>query len=84
MAESELTTIARPYARAAFATAINDDRLTQWSSMLKLLAAVSKNGRVQSKLKNPALTQNQRAQFLIDICGDQIDAVGENRTSHQP
>ncbi len=78
MAESELITIARPYARAAFATAINNDRLTQWSAMLKLLAAVAKDSKVQSRLDNPAMTQQQRAQFLVGICGDQIDAVGEN------
>lgn len=78
MAESDLTTIARPYARAAFATAVDNDRLADWSSMLELLSTVSRDSRVRTMLGNPALSQHQRAGFLVDICGDQIDAVGKN------
>ena len=78
MAESELTTIARPYARAAFATAVANDRLADWSTMLELLSAISGDTRVQSLLDNPSLTQAQRAGFLIDICGDNIDVPGRN------
>ncbi|MDK1023439.1 MAG: F0F1 ATP synthase subunit delta [Gammaproteobacteria bacterium] len=78
MAETELTTIARPYARAAFATALDNDRLADWSSMLEVLAAVSCDSTVQSMLENPSLVQDQRAKFLIDICGDQIDDMGKN------
>ena len=40
MAEAELTTIARPYAKAAFAFALDQDQgLTHWSTMLDILAA---------------------------------------------
>ena len=40
MAEAELATVARPYARAAFATALDEaDGLVSWSKMLALLSA---------------------------------------------
>jgi F-type H+-transporting ATPase subunit delta len=81
MAESELTTIARPYARAAFSTAVDSDRLAYWSSMLELLSAVSRDNAVQVMLENPSLSQDQKAQILIDLCGDQIDSVGKNFVS---
>ena len=37
MAEAELAAIARPYARAAFSVALEQDALTDWSGMLALL-----------------------------------------------
>jgi F-type H+-transporting ATPase subunit delta len=81
MAESELTTIARPYARAAFATAVDSDRLADWSSMLELLSALSRDKTVQAMLENPSVSQHQRARILVDICADQIDTVGKNFVS---
>jgi F-type H+-transporting ATPase subunit delta len=78
MAESELVTIARPYARAAFATAVDNDRLAEWSSMLGLLSAVSRDSAVQTMLEDPSVSQGQRAGILIDICADHMDAVGKN------
>jgi F-type H+-transporting ATPase subunit delta len=40
MAESELATVARPYARAAFSTALDEaEGLGAWSRMLGLLGA---------------------------------------------
>lgn len=78
MAEAELITIARPYARAAFATAVNSDQLSKWSEMLELLATVSCDSSVQAMLANPSLTQGQRAQLLVDISGEQIDQKGKN------
>jgi F-type H+-transporting ATPase subunit delta len=81
MAESELTTIARPYARAAFATAVEADQLTQWSTMLGLLAAITSDEKVQSVLENPSLSQEHRAQLLVGVCGDQLDEKSKNFVS---
>jgi F-type H+-transporting ATPase subunit delta len=78
MAEAELTTIARPYARAAFAAAVDGDKLSEWSSMLALLSAISKDEAVNTMLENPALTQGRRASLFVDVCGDQISEMGVN------
>ena len=39
MAEAELATVARPYARAAFNTALEAEQLSEWARMLHLLSA---------------------------------------------
>ena len=78
MAEAELTTIARPYARAAFTTAVQADQLASWSLMLGLLSAVTSDKKIQGILDNPELSQAGRAQLLVDLCGTQIDERGKN------
>ena len=40
---SELTTIARPYAKAAFDLAVEKSELDQWSEMLAFTAEVARN-----------------------------------------
>ncbi|MCV5638041.1 F0F1 ATP synthase subunit delta, partial [Escherichia coli] len=40
---SDLTTIARPYAKAAFDFAVDKGQLDQWGQMLSFAAEVAKN-----------------------------------------
>ena len=47
MAEAELATIARPYARAAFSVALEQDALTDWSFVLALLAGAARDEALQ-------------------------------------
>jgi F-type H+-transporting ATPase subunit delta len=75
---SQLTTFARPYARAAFETAIGDGSLKAWSSALGLLAALLQDAKVGSYLSNPARNTGEQAQALIDLCGSELDAKAQN------
>lgn len=75
---AELTTLARPYAKAAFEVALQGNALDAWSKMLKLSAAVSSDEAVRSLLINPALSSSQVAQSFIDVCGEELDAKGQN------
>lgn len=75
---AELTTLARPYAKAAFEVALQGDALDAWSKMLTLSAAVSSHQAVRSLLINPALSSSQIAQSFIDVCGDELDSKGQN------
>jgi F-type H+-transporting ATPase subunit delta len=52
---SELTTIARPYAKAAFDFAVEKETLDQWVEMLTFAAEVTNNESV-SELLSGALT----------------------------
>lgn len=70
---AELTTLARPYAKAAFEYALANKELAVWSKMLQLLATIASHQAVQNALKNPSLTSKQQAEILINVCGDQID-----------
>lgn len=79
MAEAELTTIARPYARAAFARGLDvTGGLGDWSSMLGLLAEAVRQKVVRDALDNPRLTTAQESQLLFDLLGDDINAEGRN------
>ena len=71
---AELTTLARPYAKAAFDVARDSKDLDGWSSALALTAAVSQQSSVVKLLESPKLTTEQKASVLIDLCGDEIKA----------
>jgi F-type H+-transporting ATPase subunit delta len=61
---STTLTLARPYARAAFAIARQNDQLAQWSLYLGFAAQVALDQRVQSLLGNPALSVDDAVALL--------------------
>jgi F-type H+-transporting ATPase subunit delta len=67
---AELSTLARPYARAAFEFALGKSALDDWSSALRTAAAVCTNERVATLLTSPAQTAERLASSLIELCGD--------------
>ncbi len=71
-------TIARPYAKAAFAEARTGDKLGSWSDALHLGAAVVSDARVKNLLGNPHVTPAQLAQLIIDVSGAKLDENGRN------
>jgi F-type H+-transporting ATPase subunit delta len=71
-------TIARPYARAAFAEARLDERLGPWSESLRLAAEVVRDPRVAALLGNPRVTAGELARLVIDIAAGRLGAHGEN------
>lgn len=75
---AELITLARPYARAAFEVAMQDNDLQKWSDMLSMTAAVAGQDKVRGVLTNPALSSEQVADSLIDLCGEELNAKGQN------
>lgn len=75
---AETTTVARPYAQAAFRTAREQDALQRWSDMLELLAAIVMDESMRAVLGSPRLTTERKAELIIDIAGDQLDDGGRN------
>jgi len=73
---AELTTIARPYAEAAFALARDGNALPVWSEMLRLTRAVVADPRVAASLDNPALDAGAKESLLLSICGDKLTPEG--------
>lgn len=71
---AELITLARPYAKAAFAQSCDSNSLTDWSAGLAVLAALVKEEKVETLLSSPALTAQKKGEILIEICGK----LGEN------
>jgi F-type H+-transporting ATPase subunit delta len=75
---AELSTLARPYARAAFEYAHGKTALDAWSKALMTAAAVSANDRVAVLLASPAHTAEQLASTVIDICGEELGNDHQN------
>lgn len=75
---AELSTTARPYAKAAFEHALASSALAKWSEMLVTAAVVSQQDAVKSLLSSPSITRDKQAQAFIDVCGDTLDAGGQN------
>jgi F-type H+-transporting ATPase subunit delta len=71
-------TIARPYARAAFAGAQAEQLLEPWSQALALASQVVRDARVEALLGNPHVSAEQLAGFVIGIAGSGLGAHGEN------
>lgn len=75
---TELVTIARPYAQAVFGLAKDQGRLAEWSGMLRFIAEVWSNDRVQLALANPKFTKDDVERLLLDICAQRLDAAARN------
>ena len=75
---AELSTLARPYAKAAFEFAADAGDLLGWSKSLATAGAVAEEGAVVKFLSSPNATAAQQAAALIDICGDTISVTGQN------
>jgi F-type H+-transporting ATPase subunit delta len=62
---SSALTLARPYARAAFALAREHDQLSQWSMRLGFSAQIAMDPRVQALLGHPKLTAEEAVELLL-------------------
>ena len=69
----ELTTIARPYAKASFQRASETNSLSEWSNVLSLLAEVAKQQKVIDLLSSPTITVEQKVSELVAICDGMLD-----------
>jgi F-type H+-transporting ATPase subunit delta len=66
---AEWITLARPYAKAAFDYALEQNALGEWSRQLNLAAAVIASDKVTQVIESPAFTTAQQAKALIDLLG---------------
>jgi len=74
---SELTTIARPYAKAAFDFAIEANAIKSWLEQLTFAAQVSKNDTIQTYLRG-GVSVEQATTLFLNVCGEQVDSKGQN------
>jgi F-type H+-transporting ATPase subunit delta len=75
---AELSTLARPYAKAAFEYARDKHALAQWSEQLATCAAVAADDGMGAVLDNPSLTDEQQANTMNEVCGDATGAEVKN------
>jgi F-type H+-transporting ATPase subunit delta len=71
---SELATLARPYAEAAFKRAKETSTSAKWSEFLAYIDAVTGDALVKTVINNPNLGKDKKTQLLQEICGESLDA----------
>jgi F-type H+-transporting ATPase subunit delta len=74
---SELTTVARPYAKAAFEFAVEAKAMDSWLSQLTFAAEVAQDETIKGYLSGGASVEQAQTLFL-NVCGEQVDSQGQN------
>lgn len=69
---AERTTVARPYADAAFQIARESEALPGWSDMLQLAEAIVSDVQMVDALSNPKLDAGDKAALLLTVGGDRF------------
>ena len=75
---AELLTLARPYAKAAFAYASEQSATDTWSKVLELLSAAVQDEAFSAYLNRPELTPAEQVSILAKILGEDQTAALSN------
>ncbi|MBO9491291.1 F0F1 ATP synthase subunit delta [Endozoicomonas sp. G2_1] len=74
---SELTTVARPYAKAAFDFAVEANAVDNWFEMLVFAAEVANNETIATYLSGGASVE-QAQELFLKVCDEQLNSNGQN------
>ncbi len=75
---AEISTIARPYAVAAYKLAKEKKALAKWSDMLSLASAVSRDEQLSTYIQDPKVNSDVLQDAFLKICGKKLDKHGQN------
>ncbi len=75
---AEKSTIARPYAQAAFDLAKDKNDLKSWSEMLALAAMIVSDEQVHRLIGNPEVSKDDLVELILNVAGEGLDTVGRN------
>jgi F-type H+-transporting ATPase subunit delta len=78
---AERTTIARPYADAAFETARDANELPVWSEALKLACDIATDAKMAEVLAAPKLDAAAKTSLFLSIAGERFAAPMRNFVS---
>ena len=71
---AEKATVARPYAKAAFAHARDKNTLDAWSGWLATARAVVMSEEFKAFESSPGVGRQQLKELVANVCGDALDA----------
>ena len=75
---AELTTLARPYAKAVFNAAKEQDAVDYWDQALALAGLIAANEAVKNILANPGLSERRKAELFFDTAEEQLPEALRN------
>ena len=75
---AELLTLARPYAKAAFAYASEQNAADNWSTTLQLLSAAVQDEAFSAYLNRPELTPTEQVRVFAKVLGEQPSVAVSN------
>lgn len=75
---AERTTVARPYADAAFDYAHGADALPKWAEMLHLAEQMAGDPRMADAMSSPRLTSEAKTSLFLSVGGDRLDEPMRN------
>jgi F-type H+-transporting ATPase subunit delta len=75
---AELSTMARPYAKAVFELARDEGKLADWSALLAGVAAAVRDPLVAKAIGHPAIGRGQLAAALIEAMGTAATPQAKN------
>jgi len=70
---SSLTTLARPYAKAAFELAQAENGLTRWDEMLGLASSLASDESLAGLLESPHVSSDEVARIMSEVAGDRFN-----------
>ncbi len=71
---SSLTTLARPYAKAAFELASADGKLADWDDKLAAVATVTADENMANWLQSPHSVAAKAVEIIVEAIGGDVDA----------
>ena len=75
---AELSTIARPYAVAAYKLGREQKALGKWSEMLGFAAAVANDAQIKAYIQDPKVVSSDLQATFLKVCGDNLNENGQN------
>ncbi len=75
---SDVVTIARPYAEAVFARALETDSVDQWADALELISVIAENESIADLMSNPSVSHERKEQLLLEIVAERVDTEANN------
>jgi F-type H+-transporting ATPase subunit delta len=74
----EKMTLARPYVKAIFEMAMEDNALEAWSNMLSTLAFIAEDEQVKKILNDPTHAVKDNETLFLSICAKILNDYGKN------
>jgi len=75
---AEISTIARPYAVAAYKLGRDQKALAKWSEMLGFASAVASDAQMQAYIQDPKVVSSELQATFLKVCGDKLNEQGQN------